>query len=298
MVQQLSLITTPLFLQKDDKSISAGTGFFYSKLWKGNNYTFLITNYHVLTGNDPKNRTIKPQGDSVIFYYHTDKKKPNIITGIKIPLFCEKKPAWLEHPNKNVDIAAIPITFSLPTEFTSITINQELAERDIEVAPSDDVMLIGYPRMYLDKKNVLPIYKSGNIASEPNYDFNGDPCFIIDISAFAGNSGSPVFAIRRHAYANLQGEITLPLNNGDVKFLGVYSAGMEYKVDYPVQVIQNDRQQVIIPHDMGLGIVWKAHLISELICDEIHDEYVNLSKKLVQQGNFKFMLLREFIDFR
>mgnify|MGYP003291781313 CR=1 FL=1 len=44
-----------------------------------------------------------------------------------------------------------------------------------------------------DKKNNLPLVRTGTIASHPRKDFNGLPQFVIDAQVFPGSSGSPVF---------------------------------------------------------------------------------------------------------
>jgi len=222
MLNPLSLTTTPIELYKNNQLSFRGTGFYYLSQWNNTSCVFLVTNYHVITGNEPNNRDLKPQGDSIIFYYHIDAKDPCVVVGIKIPLFTKsKKQIWIEHSNKGIDIALIPITFSLPVPPEWKVVDKSLMEADLDISPSDIVTLIGYPRMYLDEKNALPIYKTGNIASEYSYDFNGEPCFIIDISAFEGNSGSPVFSIQKNAQI-VSDRIIIKAPGSSTKFLGVY----------------------------------------------------------------------------
>jgi V8-like Glu-specific endopeptidase len=69
------------------------------------------------------------------------------------------------------------------------------------------VTLIGYPYDYYDKKNSLPVWKTGHIASEPAVDFEGNPLFVVDVSAFPGMSGAPVFAIADGTYEHEDGMI-------------------------------------------------------------------------------------------
>lgn len=53
-IEHISLITTPIQLLKGNVVISQGTGFYYllEDSTKGK-IIFLVTNYHVLTGNSP-----------------------------------------------------------------------------------------------------------------------------------------------------------------------------------------------------------------------------------------------------
>src|SRR5689334_5671027 len=70
-VDAASLMTTPVYLLDGSRQVSQGTGFFY-----GNKNSlgiidtvFLVTNYHVVTGNSPGS-TQPRQGDRIVFYIH------------------------------------------------------------------------------------------------------------------------------------------------------------------------------------------------------------------------------------
>lgn len=294
MLSPLSLITTPIELHKGDQLLSCGTGFYYLSQWDNANLVFLVTNYHVLTMNGPNDRNLKPQGDSVVFYYHMDAKDPSVVVGLKFPIFTKsKKQIWIEHSNKMVDIALIPIPFSLPVAPEWKVVDKNLMEIDLDISPSDTVTLIGYPRMYLDEKNALPIYKTGNIASEYSYDFNGEPCFIIDISAFEGNSGSPVFSIQKNAQI-ISDRIIIKAPGSTIKFLGVYSAGIiDSDFFLPIREIRQNKQLGIITNlDMQLGVVWRASLIEEIIKQNSYQGYEKVGKELVEGKEFKFKISR------
>jgi hypothetical protein len=292
MASPLSLSTTPIGLYKNNQPLSFGTGFFYVSEWNNSKHIFLVTNYHVLTGNDPNERNIKePQGDSISFYCHMEEKDPSAVLKLQIPLFTKGKPIWLEHSNEKVDIAIIPILFSLPVALEWKAVDKNLMSTDLDISPSDSVTLIGYPRMYLDEKNALPIYKTGHIASEYAYDFNGEPCFIIDISAFSGNSGSPVFSIQKNAQI-VSESIIIKAPGHSVKFLGVYSAGIMSKEFLPIQEIRKieEKKGVVMGLDMQLGIVWKANLIEEIISKNSFDNYKEIAQNLIKEKGFRYMI--------
>lgn len=295
MFNQLSYTTTLIELKSNDNALSYGTGFYYLTKWDGVDTVFLVTNYHVLTGNSPDERQNEPQGDSITFYYHMDESDPCPVVRLKVPLFTNQHfQTWLEHPNKKVDIAMIPITFSLPVEPFWKLITKELTETDIEINTPDSVTLIGYPKSFLDEKNALPIYKSGNIASEFNINFNGDPCFLIDISAFAGNSGSPVFSIQKNAQI-ISKEIIMKVSGSSVKFLGIYSAGIEHNGHLlPIFGIRNEQKSLITSLDMQLGVVWKAYLLQEIVDTNKRIKYDKVANDLVQTKNFQFQVSRGF----
>lgn len=74
MAEHLSLITTPIELLQDDSIVSRGTGFYYVSTWGGVDHIFLVTNYHVLTGNEVNKKEDEPKGNKINFFYHLDKK--------------------------------------------------------------------------------------------------------------------------------------------------------------------------------------------------------------------------------
>lgn len=297
MVNHLSLVTTPIELYKGDQIICRGTGFYYYSKWNGQDGIFLTTNYHVVTGkDDPSDRMTDPKGDSLVFYYHADKDDPSLVVGIKIPLITGSNKIWLDHTNPMVDLALIPISFSLPMPAAWNVVNKGMAEADIVNFPTDDVTLVGYPRMFFDKKNALPIFKSGNIASEPSYDFDGNPYFLIDISAFSGNSGSPVFSISKGMHKNSKGDSVLSAGTS-IKFLGVYSAGITYDELKLITDMRVEQKGVVISQDMQLGVVWKAHLIEEVLLNNSFDKFQETAKQIVKEKGFKYKMSRGFSDF-
>jgi hypothetical protein len=291
----LSLVTTPIELRKNGKPISYGTGFYYQYKWGNTNCIFLVTNYHVLTGNEINRRNLNPKGESIVFYYHMDNNDPGLVTAVVIPLFTkEGDQTWIEHQNKVVDIAIIPIMFSLPVKPKWKVIDNSLIETNIEIDPSDNVTLVGYPRMFLDKKNALPIYKTGNVASEYSYDFNGDPCFIIDISAFEGNSGSPVFSIQKNAQI-ISKSIIIKAPGSTIKFLGIYSASIiDPNFFLPITQVRN-KQGVVTNLDLQLGVVWRANLINEIIDEASRLQHEKIMSKLIKEKGFKFKITKGLI---
>lgn len=277
--EHLSLITTPIELLKGGEKVCPGTGFFYVTKWNNIEHLFLVTNYHVLTRNDPLDRDRQPEGNSIFFYYHMDEGDPSYVAGIHLPLYTrEGEKIWLEHQNENIDLAIIPLTFSLPIQGAIRGISKEWSEVDMVIRPADTVTVVGYPRMFFDKINSLPIYKTGSIASEPGFDFEGEACFIIDVSALKGNSGSPVFSLGRGTYNNSKGSVVV---GEATKFLGVYSGGYKSK----------DKIE-----DFQLGKVWKADLIEDIIKSSSQVSHQKVLQKMIEEGGFKYKFQSGFKD--
>ena len=86
------------------------------------------------------------------------------------------------------------------------------------------------------------------MATEPNIDFNGKPLFLIDVSAFPGMSGAPVFAIT-YEWSELEDDRVVA--GGTKKFLGLLTF-MRTFIRGSAEI------------DLQLGYVWKSITISEI----------------------------------
>lgn len=264
-IEHLSMITTPVILLKGDKVVSQGTGFYYEQKGSAQDVIlFLVTNYHVLTGYSPK-ETNPPKGDNIIFYFHKDVKNPGDVKQIRFPLFTKNgKAIWLRSKEfPHADIAIIPLAASLYDDVIVSVISEDWTKGDIKVRPTSTITLIGYPYGYYDKKNWLPVWKTGSIASEPDVDFEGKPLFLVDISAFPGMSGSPAFAIAYGAYETIAGPTTV----GHVqKFLGVYASMQMLKEEkYLEEIISESKEGLVVSKSLELAHIWKASLIMKII---------------------------------
>lgn len=281
-IEHLSMITTPVILLKGDKIVSQGTGFYYELRGSSQDtILFLVTNYHVLTGYPPK-ETKPPKGDNIIFYLHKDVKNPGDVKEIKLPLFTKNgKPIWLSSKEfSQADIAIIPLAASLYDDVKVSVISEDWAKGDIKVRPTSTITLIGYPYGYYDKKNWLPVWKTGSIASEPDVDFGGKPLFLVDISAFPGMSGSPAFAIAYGAYETIAGPTTV----GHVqKFLGIYASMQMLKEEkYLEEIISESKLGFVVNKSLELAHIWKASLIIKIIKEIDVKKYENEILKNLQ----------------
>ncbi len=262
----ISMITTQVLLLKGDSIVSQGTGFYFIKQDTTKNLSFisLVTNYHVLTGSAPdENKT--PIGDNIIFYFHKDENNPSELKQIRFPLFTKQgKPIWISSKRfTSADIAIIPIVSSLYTDCKVFGISEDWTKQRIVLHPTSTITLVGYPYGFSDKKNSLPIWKTGTIASEPLFDFDGKPLFLVDISAFPGMSGSPAFAVANGIYEVEPGTMT----PGNVrKFLGIYaSMQMLEEKKYLEQLDADKKQGIKLVESLELGNIWRADLIIEII---------------------------------
>jgi hypothetical protein len=148
---------------------------------------------------------------------------------------------WIEHQRgREIDVVAVPLeTFN---DVAIYGVDMALANFDLMLYPSSEVSIIGFPQG-LTSAGMLPIWKTGHIASDIDIDWNGKPAFLIDATTKSGMSGSPVIAKRVSIYQTSHGNTV----GNAVKFLGVYS-GRE-------------------ANDSGIevGFVWKPRVISEML---------------------------------
>jgi hypothetical protein len=149
-----------------------------------------------LTGSPP-GEDKPPIGDNIAFQFHLSDTETGKVKTIRFPLFAKNgKPVWIQSTSyPEADLAVMPLATSLYQHCKIYCISAEWAKGNLRVRPTTQVTLVGYPYGYYDKKNALPIWKTGSVASEPEVNFGGKPLFLVDVSAFPGMSGSPVFAI-------------------------------------------------------------------------------------------------------
>lgn len=254
-VEAPSLMTTPVYLIQGTRQVSQGTGFFYGVANASGviDTVFLVTNYHVVTGNSP-NTGLPSKGDRVVFYIHTSKQDPSQVKQVALPLYSMAgSPLWIQSEDvPDADLVLLPLPPAVYEGVEMFVFWEEHTRGRITIRPTSPATLLGYPYGFSDNVNKLPVWKTGNVASEPNVDFQGKPSFLVDVSAFPGMSGSPVLAIANGVYEDDRGVMTT--GRGVIRLLGVFSAMPVIRSEIPGQADTS----------LQLGIVWKASLIAEL----------------------------------
>lgn len=264
-IDHISLSTTPIFLRKGDNVVSQGTGFYFLTRDEENQVLFLVTNYHVLTGSAPKEGK-PPIGDNILFQFHESETDSGKVRTSGLPLFTPSgRPVWISsstHPE--ADLAIIPLPTECSKDCKVFCLSEEWANPRMKIRPATDVSLVGYPYGYYDTKNALPVWKSGTLASEPSIDFEGKPLVLVDVSAFPGMSGSPVFAVANGMYENATGDSVSP---GMVRqFIGIYaSMQMIGKSKYLEEIVHDSKLGINDYESLEIGHVWKANIILEAV---------------------------------
>lgn len=249
--------------QTADGAISTGTGFYYNfQIDSKINVPCIITNRHVVDGAIVANFFVS-LADS------DGNKIPFAMKEISIVNFDK---SYIEHPDGNVDMVAIPFSL-IGSELQKIglrpfwkyidsklTLTTKLLE---ELSSSEDVSMIGYPNGIWDQVNNLPLVRRGITATHPRFDFQGRKEFVIDCACFPGSSGSPVFLVNRNGYHSSSGAFVL---QSRLALLGVLWGGPTSEangtiVPAPIPTSQNYLTSVNVL--MNLGYCIKAERLIE-----------------------------------
>ena len=255
-VYEQLLYTTLRIECKDNEGhvTSVGTGFLLSRPVGENQYKlYLISNKHVLMGtpNIAISFTCKEDGKPK----HGKKMEFNLQ---------DVDQAVKGHPNPDIDVAAVDCTGlfiamedKIYYKHVDYSMLADFNEPELSVA--ENVYFVGYPDGRYDMANNLPLIRTGMISSHPQYNFNGQPEFVIDAQVFPGSSGSPVYIDL--TYENFKnGEIVV--GQRKIKLLGIVAMTM----------IRNNTLQAVptgtnffTQEVLGLGIVFKSTAIKELV---------------------------------
>lgn len=216
----------------------------------GRNY--LCTNWHVVSGRDPdtgncidKNLAIP---DRLKIQFHSRNFVGQTATA-DIKLYNEDgEHVWIEHPDGGrVDVVLIPFDFDMVMPYP-----QELDSRkEFSMRPGAIVHVVGFP-LGLTNNGWLPIWKTGNIASDVDLDFEeGRPAFLIDATTRGGMSGSPVYARSFGVLPRSDG--AADIHSGVfTEFLGVYS-GRQHK-------------------ESEVGRVWRPSVLKDILMSDLRKD--------------------------
>jgi hypothetical protein len=258
--EAMSWVPLKLKPSRRGNQLSVATGFFYEH----NERSFLITNYHVVSGRHPETgETLHSKGlcpDSIVLGIatvadHHGSPGAQLVQWkwLTLSLFTAGgtgKPIWTEHPKygRRFDAVAIPLSGLQDTRITPANAKSFALDR-IRVYPGMEAFVLGYPRGMSGGAH-FPIWKRATIATEPDIDLDGLPRFYIDTATREGMSGSPVYA-QEVGYWLPEGETDqskASIGKGR-RFVGVYSGRLGAEDEFKAQ----------------LGIVWKESALISLL---------------------------------
>jgi hypothetical protein len=255
--EQLAYSTVRIETELSVSERGTGTGFFFQLPHEGDSkIPLMVTNKHVVEGalkGTFKLTCMAPDGGP---------DRLNHLT-ITLDLF-EKR--WIPHPDGVTDLCVMPIA-PLLQELSAQkkpVFYRKLGEDIIPSKPElealwglEEVVMIGYPNGIWDEVNNFPIFRRGITATNPLFDWNDRPEFLIDLACFPGSSGSPVLLYNTSGfYTDKAGA---PKAGFRVKLLGILYAGPQHEVSGEVKIVTVPTKNVPvafsrIPNNLGIVI--------------------------------------------
>jgi hypothetical protein len=211
--------------------------------------TYLITNWHVVSGRRSDNgaliSTTGALPGQLLVVHNVAGQLGTWRPTIETLYDAAGSPKWREHPvhRNRVDVIALELR-----QLVDIAVHAHdpwAAGPDLAIGVAQSVDIVGFP-FGLTGGGSLAIWVRGSIATEPAFDYNELPRFLVDSRTRPGQSGSPVliysggggmFAMANGSTAVMAGTIE--------KLLGVYSGRI------------NDQSD--------LGFVWKPNVVRDII---------------------------------
>jgi len=237
-----------------------GTGAIFRFIINDNPIDVLVTNKHVVNykilerikitihacDSDGNNLTMETLESTVPWFHHNSKDLCYCFLGPLLNEFSK---------NTGRHIFYIPITEE--------TILQ--TEKMSSLNAIEQVVMIGYPIGLIDPIHNLPLIRHGYTAYPPYYDYKEPGIGIIDIAAFPGSSGSPVFILNEGSYTDVKRHSLLP--GSRLIFLGILFSGPVFKQETGIEEAEipcsiNDKTYVKMMTNLGYYI--KASCIMEI----------------------------------
>ncbi|MER2626389.1 MAG: trypsin-like peptidase domain-containing protein [Accumulibacter sp.] len=226
-------------------------------MFKHDEKTYLITNWHILAGRKPKTRAVLHGSGGLPTLIRVHFPLDGQVTQQSIQTYplqgSDGSALWIEHPSSDaVDVAALEI--QPPQGIATVYISEAvrapgLRPRDTFFSVTQEVWVIGFPLGI--RVRGLPIWKRATIASEPGFSGAESPHrVLLDTATRQGMSGSPVLfvtnSVNRLTFDGSTQEVDLPSAH---VLLGIYSGRITGEDEFAAQI----------------GIAWGAECIEELL---------------------------------
>lgn len=245
--------------------LSVGTGVIFGLNDSSKSTLWLLTARHVLS--EPS-EDWEPSS-LIIRFSWMDEMPAEQYPGITLPLKTAGKRQWIPHPDKNVDLACIPLRFRKTpygrktwprVSFQEIGTTKDLYE-------GEPIVVLGYPDTLAPDFGARPMVRQG-IVSWVSSKTPESSLFCIDSHVFPGNSGGPVFR-----WSENQDRFRRTQGKADVCFLGLVTQARIHQLRLlaggkEIEVFLQKKK----PHEtlfsqsyIGLGLVEPATRVKELL---------------------------------
>ncbi|MBI4547894.1 MAG: trypsin-like peptidase domain-containing protein [Ignavibacteriae bacterium] len=223
-----SLQSLYIEVYRDSSKLGNATGF----VIKSKTQYYLVTNYHVVTKKNPINNqwldSTRPIAPNRIVIAHHANKLGNYVIKTEPLLDKSGNSLWYQNNiNKEmVDVIELPLKDTLGVSFYPVNYHSS-AYDSVLITPTDRVFILGFP-LGLKSNSEFPIWKSGLLASEPDFDQDGKPIIWVDAITFPGMSGSPVYFMSNEVVTLKDGRSAFV--RGNSAFIGVFAYSHAFNV--------------------------------------------------------------------
>lgn len=164
----------------NDSSTATGT-VYRRETDDGKSQCFLVTAAHVFESM---------KGDTFALVSRT-RREDGVFMRQEIPLPVRQdgKPLWKKHASEDIAVLLVPESVSVEALPFDCLASEESLEK---VHAGDDVRLAVFPERSEANAAGLPILRGGVLASHPLLPVKPHPAFLVDTTAWPGDSGGPV----------------------------------------------------------------------------------------------------------
>ncbi|MEX0800515.1 MAG: serine protease [Dehalococcoidia bacterium] len=214
---------------------------------------FLVTNRHVFDGLSAACVRVNPEADEPARVYNLDLQDK------------QGKTLWRSHPRSEVDLAVVPVNFSLLKEelmqaafFTSDKHSASIDKMiELGICEGDFAYVLGFPMALVGDKRNAVIVRGGSIARIRDTLAKANSEFLVDAFIFPGNSGGPV--ISKPEVVAIKGT----KSQNSAYLIGVVKSYVPYQ-DVAVSR-QTGQPRVIFEENSGLTAAHPIDYIDEVI---------------------------------
>lgn len=163
------------------------------------------------------------------------------------------------HPDPDTDLAAVVVTHLIrqleqegDAPFYRFVPESLIPSPKVwgEFDAAEEIVMMGCPWGIHDDVNKIPLARRGAVASYLPLDFAGKPEFVLDVAAFEGSSGSPVFL---NSFMKFDRRAKAYRPEARSWLLGIFKSGLE------VEVSSTPQEPGAVPHyPLHLGIAIKS----------------------------------------
>ena len=231
------------------EALSTATGFVVAS---EDGRWWLITNWHVVAGRDPRTGRPLSQGgvpDRLRILHNLEASLGRWTWRIEFLYDRDGTPRWLEHPEhgRAFDVVALELTDTRTVDFYPYDLEAMALPGGAELAAgrvAQRLSIVGFP-FGLAGGGAFAIWSQGTVATEAMIDFEDKPCFLIDSRTRPGQSGSPVIFYADGGTVRTTDGGEVPIAAPVELLLGVYSGRINEQSD--------------------LGFVWRRVGIQEVV---------------------------------